>query len=69
MNTVQEWADEIGVNLAIARLIQRDVGVRTASRLCKGQYDSKPRGMLENILKEELEKDGFSLSAKGEKAV
>jgi predicted membrane GTPase involved in stress response len=56
------WAQAIGMNKAIARLIERNVGVRTASRLARNQYDSEPRGMLASILMEEMRKDGFVLS-------
>lgn len=59
-----EWAQAVGMNKAIARLIERDVGVRTASRLARNQYESEPRGMLANILKEEMAKDGFSLEGR-----
>lgn len=68
-DAVVEWAKAIGENQAIARLIFRDVGVRTASRLCKGQYDSTPRGMLANILREEIKKDGITVPAKNSEAV
>lgn len=55
------WAKSIGRRKAMGRLLGRNVAGGTAEKICYGRYPSVPREMLADILKEELEKDGFVL--------
>jgi len=53
------WAKKIGRRAAMGRLLNRNVAVATAEKICYGRYYSSPREILADILKEELFKDGF----------
>lgn len=57
------WAKKIGRTQAISRLLQRDVSVATAEKLCTGRYPSVPREKLAEILSDEMSKDGFTVGA------
>lgn len=55
------WAKKIGRRQAIGRLLSRNVSVAAAEKICYGRYQSSPREILAEILKEELMKDGFEI--------
>jgi hypothetical protein len=55
------WAKSIGRRKAMGRLLSRNVAGGTAEKICYGRYPSTPREILAEILKEELEKDGFAI--------
>lgn len=57
-DTVKAWADHLGVEVAIGRLVTRRVSTRAAEMLCKGEYGPEPKS-LRTVLIDEMSKDGF----------
>lgn len=55
------WANKIGYEKALGRLVSRRVSTRAAERLCAGEYPSEPKS-LRTVLLDEMAKDGFTLS-------
>lgn len=62
MRLVKSWAEKIGHRTAIKRLVNRNIAVTTADKLCAGRYESVPRDLLAETLLEEMAKDGFALT-------
>lgn len=60
--TIVEWANAIGANEALARLVRQKISPSMAEKLIRGRYPSEPIEIVRDVLLRELAKDGFVLT-------
>lgn len=57
-----KWAEKIGRNKALSRLIEKNFSASLADKIISDRYSSELHDMYASVLIQEMKKDGISLT-------